>query len=128
MEKRTYSTGARWEDIVGYSRSVKIGNIIEVSGTTSVKDGKVYGIDDPYKQASHILTIIQDAIQHLGGTMEDVIKTRIYVKNIDDWNAVGRAHGEVFGKIKPATLLIEVKGLVDPDMLVEIEATAVVSE
>jgi enamine deaminase RidA (YjgF/YER057c/UK114 family) len=128
MEKRKYSTGAKWEDIVGYSRSVRIGNIIEVSGSTSVKDGVVYGIGDPYTQAKHILNIIEDAIQNLGGTMEDVIKTRIYVTNIDHWSEVGRAHGEVFGVIKPTTLLIEVKGLVDPDMLVEIEATAVVSE
>ncbi|NNF32691.1 MAG: RidA family protein [Saprospiraceae bacterium] len=128
MGKRKYSTGAKWEDIVGYSRSVRIGNIIEVSGTTSVKDGMVYGIGDPFTQAKHILSIIEDAIQKLGGTMDDVIKTRIYVTDIDHWSEVGRAHGEVFGEIKPTTLLIEVKGLVDPDMLVEIEATAVVSE
>ena len=128
MEKRKFSTGAKWEDIVGYSRAVRMGNIIEVSGTTSVKDSKVYGVEDPYKQTRHILSIIENAIENLGGTLDDVIKTRIYVTNIDHWDEVGRAHGDVFGEIKPATLLVEVKGLIDPEMLVEIEAMAIVNE
>lgn len=123
--REKYATGAKWEDIVGYSRAVKVGNIIEVSGTTATKDSKVVGVGDPYAQTIHILSIIEDALNNLGATLDDVIKTRIYVTHISDWDEVGRAHGQVFGKIKPATLLVEVKGLIDPKMLVEIEATAV---
>lgn len=126
--RKTYSTGSKWEDIVGYSRAVRMGNLIEVSGTTSVKDGVIIGIHDPYKQTKHILSIIEKALKNLGASLDDVVKTRIYVTNISDWNKIGKAHGEVFRNIKPTTLLVEVKGLIDPEMLVEIEATAVVND
>ncbi|MDA8693354.1 RidA family protein [Saprospiraceae bacterium] len=122
--RKHYSSGATWEDIVGYSRAIKIGNVIEISGTTSVRDGQVLHIGDPYLQAKEIINIAKDVIVQAGGTLSDVVRTRIYVTDINNWEAIGKAHGEFFRDIKPATTLVEVSRLIDADMLVEIEFTA----
>ena len=120
-----YSSGAPWESIVGYSRAVRAGNVIEVSGTVSVgEDGMPFGIGDPGAQATRILSIIRTAVEALGGRMEDIVRTRIYVTDISHWEAVGRAHGAVFAAIRPATSMVEVSRLIGPEFLVEIEATA----
>lgn len=125
--RSSYSTGAPWESTVGYSRAVRTGNIIEVSGTVSVKDGVNYGAGDAYAQTVRILEIIDEALVNLGAGMQNVVRTRIYVTDIRrDWEAVGRAHGEFFGDIRPATSMVEVRALIAPEYLVEIEATAVV--
>lgn len=125
--RNNYSTGARWESIVGYSRAVKIGNIIEVSGTVSVKDGEAYAMGDPYRQTQRILEIVADALEHFGASHEDVIRTRTFVTDIKDWARVAKAHEEVYGKVRPATSLLEVSALITPAYLVEIEVSAVVS-
>jgi enamine deaminase RidA (YjgF/YER057c/UK114 family) len=124
--RQHFSSGAPWELIVGYSRAVRIGTAIEVSGTVSVKDGDLFGADDAYVQTQQCLKILGDALHALGATYADVIRTRIYVTNIRrDWEAIGRAHGEIFGAIRPATSMVEVRALIDPGYLVEIEASAV---
>ena len=123
--KQIYSSGAPWESIIGYSRAVRIGNVIEVTGTTSVgKDGEILAKGDAYRQTKIILDKIETALHALGATLQDVARTRMYVTDISRWEEVGRAHGEYFKTILPATSMVEVKGLIDPDMLVEIEATA----
>ena len=124
--RESYTSGASWEDKVGYTRAVKIGNFIEVSGTTAIKDGVLTGKNDAYAQAHCIFTIIKEAIEGLGGQLEDVIRTRMYVTDINYWEEVGKAHGYFFKNIKPVTTLVEVSSLIDPEMLVEIEATAVI--
>ncbi len=130
MQKSTsrqlYSSGAEWEDIAGYSRAVRSGNIIEVAGTTAMKDGQLIGKGDIYLQTKTILSIIQEAIEGLGGSIEHTIRTRMFVTDIKQWESVAKAHGEVFSKIKPASTMVEVSGLIDPDMLIEIEASVVV--
>ena len=126
MPRQNISTGSPWEDRVGYSRAVRMGNLVEVSGTTSTSDGQVVGVDDPYAQTHHILGIIQNALEEAGAALKDVIRTRIYVTDIKQWEAIGKAHAEYFGDIKPTTTLVEVSGLIDPKMLVEIEATAMI--
>lgn len=126
--RKKLSTGAKWEDIVGYSRAVRVGNTIEVSGTAAVEGGETVAPYDHYKQSIFILERIKVAIEGLGGTMEDVVRTRIYVTEISEWKAVGKAHGEYFKEIKPATSMIEISGLINEDMMVEIEATAIVDE
>ncbi len=128
MNRLHISSGAKWEDLVGYSRAIRIGDLIEVSGTTAVKDGKLVGKDDLYLQTRICLEIIESALQRAGSSMHDVIRTRIYVTDITRWEEAGKAHGEFFGKIKPATAMVQVAALIDPDMLVEIEATALVSQ
>ncbi|MDX1478412.1 MAG: RidA family protein [Saprospiraceae bacterium] len=123
--RANYSTGAKWEPLVGYSRAVRMGDVIEVSGTVAMKDGAPYGIDDPYQQTQRILEIIGEALAYFGASYEHVIRTRMYVTNVDHWEAVGKAHGEVFGDIRPATSLVQVSALIAPEYLVEIEATAI---
>jgi len=123
------STGTPWEEIVGYSRAVRVGNQIEISGSVAVDEsGQVVGRDDPEVQTRYILTRIAHILAELGAQLSDVIRTRIYVTDIANWEKVGRVHGEVFGEIKPVTSLVEVSALIGPEYLVEIEVTAVIGE
>lgn len=126
--KRTnISSGAVWEDQVGYSRAVRMGNIVEVSGTTAVDGDQVMFPKDPYNQTQYILLKIQQALEDAGASMEDVVRTRMYVTNMDHWSEVGRAHGEVFKDIRPAATMVEVYSLIKEGLVVEIEATAILS-
>ena len=119
------SSGAKWEPIVGYSRAVKVGNRIYVTGTTAVgDDGEIVGAGDPYAQTKQCLRNIEKALHRLGAALEHVVRTRMYVTDISRWQEYGRAHGEFFREIMPATAMVEVKGLIDPQMLIEIEADA----
>ena len=123
--RQNISSGSPWEDVVGYCRAVRIGNTIEVSGTAPVKDGKTLD-GSLYDQTKLCIEIIQKAIEEAGGKIEDVVRTRMYLTDITKWEEAGKAHGEFFGKIKPATAMVEVSKLIDPAMMVEIEATAVI--
>lgn len=125
MSKRfTVSSGAAWEDSVGYSRAVRVGDVIEVSGTVAVRNGRVVGKNNAYIQTQCILEIIAESLKKTGASLEDVIRTRIYVVDIEQWQEIGKAHCEVFKAIKPATSMVEVSRLINPEYLVEIEATA----
>jgi enamine deaminase RidA (YjgF/YER057c/UK114 family) len=128
MNNRTnYSSGAIWENKVGYSRAVKVGNHIEVSGTVaSNENGEVVGKNDPYEQTRFILRKIEKALQQAGASLEDVVRTRMFVTDISRFDEYGKAHGEVFGSIKPCTSMLEVNALVTPDYLIEIEVTAII--
>ncbi len=128
MDKKYVSSGTHWENLVGYSRALKVGNIIEVAGTTAVDGDKIARINDAFAQTVFIIEKIQKALQELGADLEDVIRTRIYVTDISRWEDIGRAHGKFFKDIKPASTMIEVSSLVNPNLLVEIEATAIVKE
>lgn len=123
--RRLYSSGAEWEDVAGYSRAVRVGDSIEVAGTTAMVDGELVGKNDLYLQTKTVLGIIKEAIEALDGNIEDVVRTKMYVTDITQWEAAAKAHGEIFSKIKPATTMVEVSALINPDMLIEIEATAI---
>lgn len=130
MHKRlNISSGAKWEEIVGYSRAVRIGKIIEVAGTTAVDEsGQVVGPGDAGAQTDFILSRIEKALTAAGATPGDVVRTRMFVTNIADWEAIGRAHGRYFGEIRPAATMVEVRALISPELLVEIEVTAILSD
>ena len=124
--RQNISSGGPWEEVVGYSRAVRVGNQIHVAGTTaSGTDGSVLGGDDPYAQATHALTIISRALHDAGGSMADVVRTRIFVTDMSHWEAIGRAHGEFFHDVRPVSTMVQVSALIDPRLLVEIEADAV---
>jgi enamine deaminase RidA (YjgF/YER057c/UK114 family) len=127
--RTNFSSGAKWEDIIGYSRAVKNGNVIEVGGTVAVdEDGKVVGVDDAYLQAKFIIQKIEKILQQAGASLNDVVRTRMFVTDISRWEEYGKAHGEFFGNIKPCASMIEVKGLIDKEYLIEIEATAIIDK
>jgi enamine deaminase RidA (YjgF/YER057c/UK114 family) len=129
MERTNYSSGVIWEDIVGYSRAVKVGNIIEVTGTVAADDStELVGGDSAYEQTKFILEKIEKVLVTAGASMKDVVRTRMFVTDISRWEEYGKAHGEFFWDIKPCTTMIEVKGLISPDYLIEIEATAIMQQ
>lgn len=129
MKRTNLSSGSKWEDIVGYSRAVKVGNIIEVSGTVSTDhSGELVGEGDVYLQTKFVLLKLQNTLVQMGAGLKDVVRTRIFTTDISQWESIGKAHGELFAEIKPATSMIEIAKLIDDKYLIEIEATAIISE
>ncbi|MCA9928124.1 MAG: RidA family protein [Anaerolineales bacterium] len=129
MKRQNISSGAKWESIVGYSRAVRMGSTVHVAGTTAVNEnGEIVGIGDAYAQTIYILQKIENALHEAGAVMADVVRTRMFVINIDLWEAVGRAHGNIFRHIRPAATMVEVNRLISPDLLVEIEVDAIITK
>jgi enamine deaminase RidA (YjgF/YER057c/UK114 family) len=129
MERVNVSTGAKWEDIIGYSRAVKMGNVIEVTGTVATDgSGEIVGKNDPYIQTKFIILKVEKVLEQLGAKLSDVVRTRIYTTNISKWEEIGKAHGEFFKEIKPCCTMVEVSALIDKEYLVEIEFSAILSE
>lgn len=129
MQRTNYPSGSKWEDIIGYSRAVRVGNTIEVTGTVAADaEGNVVGKNDAAAQTKFILEKISTVLEQAGASLNDVVRTRMFVTDISQWEAFGRAHGEVFGSIKPCTTMVEVKGLIGADYLIEIEATAMLAQ
>ncbi|MGN6803676.1 MAG: RidA family protein [Ginsengibacter sp.] len=128
QERKLFSSGAKWEDIVGYSRAVRVGNVIEISGTTAVDGETVIGENDIYEQTIFILNKIEKTLKEAGSRMEDVVRTRMFVTDISKWEEVAKAHGKFFKEIKPVTTMVQVSQLIDKKLLIEIEATARIAE
>jgi reactive intermediate/imine deaminase len=129
MSRKNISTGSKWEPIIGYSRAVRVGNAVFVSGTTATDaTGAIVGVNDPAAQTRQCLRNIEAALKQAGASLGDVVRTRLYVTDISEWEAFGRVHGEVFGEIRPATAMVEVNNLISPEMMVEIEVDAVIGD
>lgn len=129
MERTNYSSGARWEDIVGYSRAVKVGNCVEVTGTVAVdENNQLVGGDSAYEQTRYVISKIEKVLARAGASLNDVVRTRIFVTDISRWEEYGKAHGEFFSQIKPCTTMVEISRLIAPEYLVEIEATAIITK
>ncbi len=124
--RKNISGGSPWEDIVGYSRAVRIGNVFEIAGTTAIKDGKPYAIGNAYEQTKYILSVIKEILEKEGLGLENIIRTRMFVTDISKWEEYGKAHGEFFGNIKPVATMVEVSSLIDKGLMVEIEVSAVI--
>lgn len=128
MSRTRVFTGSPWEPTVGYCRAIRVGNRIEVAGTTAMKDGEVVGVGSAYEQARFVLQTIEQALRELGASMSDVIRTRMYVTDISLWEEFGRAHGDYFREVQPVATMVEVKALIDPRLMIEIEAEAIITE